>query len=288
MIVLDAIVNGFIVGGTYALIAVGLNLQYGVVKVLNVAHGEFVMIGAFVTYWLFTLFGINPLLSLVISGPITFLIGILAYKILIPHLRKSSESMAVFEANSMLITFGLLYVLQNLASMLWGSNMRGYSFLNFTVKFLGLEFEANRLIALLFAAVIILVFYIFIFRTSIGRAIRAAAQNGPVAQLLGVNTEVVLLLCFGLGAMLAGLAGSLISMTSQITPVMGFENLITALVVVVLGGAGNILGGAIGAVILGLVTSVVMYINPGLSIVVSYLILAVLLIVRPKGILVSK
>jgi branched-chain amino acid transport system permease protein len=284
-LVLDVIITSLITGGIYSLIAVGLNLQYGVARVLNVSHGEFVMVGAFITFWAYKLFGINPLLSLAICGPALFIIGLFTYRTLFQYLRKSSESIDVFEGRSMLASFGMLYMIQNIALLWWGPNVKAYTFMNYPIKLLGLTLEANRFIALLFTLVVVLAFYLFILHSNIGKAIRAAAQNEASAQLLGINVHRVLALCFGLGALLAGLAGSIISMMQEITPVMGFPYLIIAMIVLVLGGAGNILGSLVGGLILGGVTTVVMYWEPGLSIVVSYAIFALILIIRPQGVL---
>ena len=284
-LVLDVIITSLIMGGIYSLIAMGLNLQYGVARVLNVSHGEFVMVGAFITFWFYKLFGINPLLSLVICGPTLFIIGLFAYRTLFQYLRKTSQSTDVFEGRSMLASFGMLYIMQNLALLWWGPNVKAYTFLNYPIKFFGLTLEANRLVALLFTLVVIMVFYMFILHSNIGKAIRAAAQNESSAQLLGINVHRVLTLCFGLGALLAGLAGSIISMMQEITPLMGFPYLIIALIVLVLGGAGNILGSLVGGLILGAVTTVVMYWDPGLTLVVSYAIFALILIIRPQGVL---
>ena len=284
-LILDVIITSLITGGIYSLIAVGLNLQYGVARVLNVSHGEFVMVGAFITFWAYKLFGINPLLSLAICGPALFIIGLFTYRTLFQYLRKSSESIDVFEGRSMLASFGMLYMIQNIALLWWGPNVKAYTFMNYPIKLLGLTLEANRLVALLFTLVVVLAFYLFILHSNIGKAIRAAAQNEASAQLLGINVHRVLALCFGLGALLAGLAGSIISMMQEITPVMGFPYLIIAMIVLVLGGAGNILGSLVGGLILGGVTTIVMYWEPGLSIVVSYAIFALILIIRPQGVL---
>jgi branched-chain amino acid transport system permease protein len=284
-LVLDVIITSLIMGGIYSLIAMGLNLQYGVARVLNVSHGEFVMVGAFITFWAYKLFGINPLVSLAICGPMLFIIGLFTYRTLFQYLRKSSHSVDVFEGRSMLASFGMLYMIQNIALLWWGPNVKAYTFLNYPVKLFGLTLEANRLVALIFTLVVVLVFYMFILHSNIGKAIRAAAQNEKSAQLLGINVQAVLALCFGLGALLAGLAGSIISMMQEITPVMGFPYLIIALIVLVLGGAGNILGSLVGGLILGGVTTVVMYWEPGLSLVVSYAIFALILIIRPQGVL---
>ena len=272
-------------GGIYALIAVGLSLQYGVGRVLNVSHGEFIMLGAFITYSLYVLFGISPLLSLVICAPFLFMIAFLIHRTLFQHLRNTSESIDVFEGNSLLASFGLLFIIQNIALLIWKANIRGYTYLTSSVNLGGAIFPANRLIALLFAVVISLAFYIFLMRTRLGKAIRAAAEDSAMAGLMGVNVHRVLAICFGLGALMAGFAGVLVSMLYQIQPVMGMEYTIIAVIVVVLGGLGSITGSLIGGFILGLVGSIVTYFDPGLSLVAYYVIFILLLLVRPTGIL---
>lgn len=284
-LIIDVAITGLIMGGIYALIAMGLNLQYGVARVLNVSHGEFVMVGAFITYWGYKIFEINPLVSLAICGPMLFLIGLFSYSSLFQYLRRSSESIDVFEGRSMLASFGLLYVIQNIALLWWGPDVRAYTYLSYPIHLLGLTFEANRLVALFFTLILVGVFYIFILHSNIGKAIRAAAQNENSALLLGINVPAVLGLCFGLGSLLAGLAGTIISMIHELTPLMGFPYLIIAMIVLVLGGTGNILGSLVGGLILGGVTTVVMYWEPGLSLVVSYAIFALILAIRPQGVL---
>ena len=260
---LDVVIGGLIMGGIYALIAVGLSLQYGVVRVLNVSHGEFIMLGAFSTYSLFTFFGLNPLVSLVIIGPIVFVIAFGIHSFLFQYLRKTAESVGAFEGSSLLASFGLLFIVQNLALLSWGADIRGYSFLDHSVNLFGAIFSANRLVALSFALAISLIFYLFLTRTRMGKAIRAAAQNPAVAQLMGVNIHWVLSLCFGFGALMAGMAGTLISMIYEITPSMGLEYTIIATIVVVLGGLGSITGSLIGGFILGLIGSIVTYMDAG-------------------------
>ena len=233
--ILDILIGGLITGGIYALIAVGLSLQYGVGRVLNVSHGEFIMLGAFITYSLYTLFGISPLLSLAICGPFLFIIAFLIHRTLFQHLRDTSESMDAFEGNSLLASFGLLFIIQNIALLIWKANIRGYSYLVYSVNIFGAVFTTNRLIALLFAVVISLGFYIFLTRARLGKAIRAAAQEPTTAGLSGVNIKQVLAICFGLGALMAGFAGVLISMLYQMQPTMGMEYTIIAVIVVVLG-----------------------------------------------------
>jgi len=283
--VLDIVIGGLIMGGIYALIAMGLSLQYGVARVLNIAYGEFIMLGAFATFSLYTVFGISPLISLVICGPVLFIIGFLIHRTLFQYLRKTSESIDIFEGNSLLASFGLLFIIQNVALLIWRADIRKYSYLASPVSLFGAIFAANRLVALLFAVVLSLAFYIFLTRTRLGKAIRAAAGEPAMAQVMGVNIHRVLAICFGLGALMAGFAGPLISMMYEVQPVMGLQYTIIAIIVVVLGGLGSITGSLIGGFILGLIGSIVTYFDPGLSLVAYYFIFILLLLVKPTGIL---
>jgi branched-chain amino acid transport system permease protein len=282
---LNIVIAGLLMGGIYALIAMGLSLQYGVARVLNISHGEFIMLGAFITWALFTSIGLNPFISLAISGPILFGIGFLVYRTLFTSLRNKAPNQAAFEGSSMLATFGLLFIIQNIALSIWGGDMRAYSYLNFGVKFAGTVFAANRLAALVLAIVVGLGFYIFLVRTRMGKAIRAAAQDPPVAGLMGVNINLLLALCFGLGAFMAGFAGLLVSMCYPIYGTMGLEYTIIALIVVVLGGLGSIPGSFIGGFILGLVGAIVSHWQPALAVAAYYVLFMVLLIVKPTGIM---
>ena len=283
--ILDVVIAGLVMGGIYALIAVGLSLQYGVARVLNISHGEFIMLGAFATWMLFTMVGINPLISLVICAPIIFLIGFYLHKTLFRSLLNSSVSMDIFESKSMLATFGLLFIIQNIAILIWTADIKGYSYLNYGVSLWGAIFAANRLVTLFFAVIIGAAFYLFLARTRLGKAIRAAAQDPRTAGLMGVNINQVLALCFGLGAMMASFAGALLSMCYPITANMGMEYAIIAIIVVVLGGLGSIVGSFIGGFILGIIGSIVIYFEPSLTMVAYYFIFTLLLLARPTGIL---
>ena len=284
MVVLDVLISGLIMGGIYALIAVGLSLQYGVGRVLNVSHGEFIMIGAFITWTLYTFFGISPLISLAICGPALFILGFFIHRTLFQFLRNRSESIDAFADSSLLASFGLLFIIQNLTLLAWKADIRGYSYLESSMSIFGAMFAANRLVALLFAVVISTVFYFFLTHTRLGKAIRAAAEDPATAQVMGVNIHRVLAVCFGLGALMAGFAGVLISMMYEIQGAMGLEYTIIAIIVVVLGGLGSITGSLIGGFILGLIGSIVTYIDPGLSLIAYYVIFILLLLVKPTGI----
>jgi branched-chain amino acid transport system permease protein len=283
--ILDIVVAGLLMGGIYALIAVGFSLQYGVARVLNISHGEFIMLGAFITWMLYKVLGVNPLVSLAICGPIILIIGFLLYRTLFTRLRTSSESIGAYEGSSMLASFGLLFIIQNVAILIWGTDIKGYSYLNFGVNLGGAIFAANRLVTLLFAVVIGAAFYLFLARTRLGKAIRAAAQDPVTAGFMGVNINQVLALCFGFGALMAGFGGALISMCYPIQPTMGFQYTIIAIIVVVLGGLGSMVGSFIGGFVLGLIGSIVSYWQPGLSLTAYYLLFIVLLLAKPTGIL---
>jgi branched-chain amino acid transport system permease protein len=282
---LDIVIGGLLMGGVYALIAMGLSLQYGVARVLNIAHGEFITLGAFSALVLYTTFGISPLISLVIAGPIIFVIGFLLHRTLFRSLMKSAPSLAAFEGSSLLATFGLLYIIQNIALLVWSSASQAYSYLASPVNLWGAIFAANRLVTLGFAVGIGLAFYIFLIRTRMGKAIRAAAQDPTAAGLMGVNISQVLALCFGLGTLMAGFAGVLFSMCFAIQATMGLQYTIIAIIVVVLGGLGSIPGSFIGGFILGIIGSVVAYFEPSLSLAAFYSIFILLLLVRPTGIM---
>ncbi len=282
---LGVVIGGLLIGGLYALIAMGLSLQYGVARVLNVSHGEFIMLGALTTWSLYTAFKINPLLSLAVCGPVAFALGWVLHRTVYRRVMVSSPTPAAFESNSLLVSFGLLFVIQNIALFAWGPEIRGYSYLAVPVDLAGVMFGANRLLTLGSALVVGVAFYIFLARTRIGKAIRAAAQDSSAAALMGVNIHAVLAVCFGLGAALAAIAGMLISMCYPVHAVMGIPYTVIAMIVVVLGGLGSIPGSFLGGLVLGLIGSLFTYVEPSLTLVAYYLIFALLLLVRPTGIM---
>ncbi len=282
---LDIAIAGLLMGGLYALIAMGMSLQYGVARVFNIAHGEFIMLGAMLTWSLYTIFHMSPLVCVVICGPIAFIIGFILHRTMFRKLQTSSENQGIFESNSMLASFGLSYILINIAALAWGPEIRTYSYLTQTISIGGALFGTRRIVTLAFAVVIGVAFYIFLARTRIGKAIRAAGQDPTTAGLMGVDINWVLALCFGLGAAMAGVAGVLISMCYPVNSYMGQEYLAVAIIVVVLGGLGSIPGSFIGGFLLGIVGSIVSFIEPGLTMAAYYAIFIILLLVRPKGIM---
>ena len=282
--ILDIAIGGLLLGGIYALIAMGMSLQYGVARVLNISHGEFIMIGAFGTFTLHTVVGINPLVCLAIIGPVIFVIGVLLHRTLFHQLSLKAPNADAYAASSILASFGLLFIIQNLALLGWGADYRAYTYLNFGVNIGGAIFSANKLVILGFAVGIGVAFYLFLARSRIGKAIRSAAQEPQTASLMGVNINRVLAICFGFGALMAGIAGVLISMRVPLNPAMGMQYTFIAVIVIVLGGLGSIPGSFIGGFILGIIGEIVTYIDPSLSLAAYYLIFMLLLLVRPKGI----
>jgi branched-chain amino acid transport system permease protein len=218
-----------------------------------------------------------------------FVIGFLIHRTLLKSLRTRAPSPAAFEGNSLLAAFGLLFAIQSIATLIWTANTRTYTYLNIGVEFAGTVYTVNRLVALAIAVAASVVFYFFVTRSRLGKAIRAAAQDPATAGLMGVNIDMVLAICFGLGAFLAGLAGILISMYNALTTSMGLNYTVIALIVIVLGGLGSIPGSLIGGFILGIIGSIIIIRgDPSLAVVVYYGIFLVLLLVRPVGILGKK
>jgi branched-chain amino acid transport system permease protein len=281
---LNIFIGGLLIGGIYSLISMGMSLQYGVAKVMNIAHGEFLMFGAFLTFVLQEL-GVNPLVSIIIIAPIMFIAGFVLYRTVFTTIRVRTDNQGVFEGNALLAAFGFYFIIQNIAVIIWGSTPRSYSFLNEIWKVGGADIFQNRVIAALFAIAIGVLFYLYLSTTRSGKAIRAAAQDASTAGLMGVNINFVLALCFGFGAAMAGMAGSLLSTCYSIYTTMGLGQTLLAIVIVTLGGLGSIPGSFIGGFILGIISTAVSYWQPGLTVASYYVIFIILLLVRPKGLM---
>jgi branched-chain amino acid transport system permease protein len=283
------IVSGILTGGLYGLLAMGLSLQYGVARVLNITHGEFVMVAALLTYELWIGHSIPPLVAAAIIAPLLFGLGFLLQITLFRSLKARAPAPAIFEGSALLAAFGLMYVFENIGMIRWGGVARSGLWLNIVVPFAGMSLRLNRIVAFAVAIAIGVAVYLFLSRSRMGRAIRATAEDPATAGLMGVNTNIVLAFCFGLGALLAGIAGSLTSTLYPISATIGFSNTVIALIVVTLGGLGSIPGSFVAGIIIGIVTSLVNSLwQPILVVPVYYAILLVLLLVRPAGLLGKK
>jgi len=281
---LDLTTSGLITGGIYAVVAVGLNLQYGLMRIMNIAHGEFLMVGAYLTWWAHTALGVNPLAFLPAVVVLLFLAGLVVYRVCFLRITRSAPSVEVIEARSLLIGFGLMYLVQNVAYLVWGADLRGYSFLTDPVEFADTRFTANRLVVFAFALASSLALLAVLRFTLIGKAVRAMMQSPVGAQLVGINTATLHPVVFGAGLALAGVAGALLSMVYEISPSMGEPYTVTALIVITLGGLGSAAGCLAGGLLLGLVEAFGMHFtNPSLKMLLSYGVFIAVLLARPKG-----
>jgi branched-chain amino acid transport system permease protein len=287
--VLSLVITGILQGGVYGLLAMGLSLQYGVCRVINITHGEFVMLGAVLTYMLGSAFGINPLLAPVILGPLLFGLGFLLQGTLFRAIKAWAPSPGAFEGNALLAAFGVMYIIQYVARITFGSTLLPSYYLADRVSVLGMDFILNQFLTFGIALVLGVVVYLFLSRSRMGRAIRATAEDPGTAGLMGVNTNMILAFSFGLGGLLAAVGGTLISTKTAVTTSIGFPNTVIALIVVVLGGLGSVPGSFVAGIVIGIVSNLVGGLwEPILTVPVYYAMLMVLLLVRPTGILGKK
>ena len=286
---LELIASGLITGGVYALVALGLNLQYGLMRILNIAHGEFLMVGAFLTYLVHSHTGLSPLVMVPLSFGLMMGLGLLIHKLWFRPLAATSPNVDVFEARGLMVCFGLMFLVQNFASLVFGGDLRGYDYLSTPVAIGGSQFAANKLLvfvlALLFSGGLIVV----LNRTLLGKGVRALMQSPTGAQLVGIDTQRLHPLMFGVGLGLSGVAGALLSMTYAITPSMGEPYTVTALIVITLGGFGSMSGALVGGLALGVVEAVGMHFtSPSFKSLLSYGIFIAVLLWRPNGLFVRK
>jgi branched-chain amino acid transport system permease protein len=281
---IELVATGLITGGIYAVVALGLNLQYGLMRVMNISHGEFLMLGAYLTWLGYTVLGVNPLLSLPFVALALFATGIAVYWLCFRRIARSAPSVEVIEARSLLVGFGLMFLVQNAAYVAWGADLRGYAYLDQPVEFAGARFTANRLVVFGFAVAASLALLALLRWTLVGKAVRAMMQSPTGAQLVGIDTDRLHPAVFGLGLALAGVAGALLSMVYEISPGMGEPYTVTALIVITLGGLGSALGSLLGGFLLGVVEAFGMhYTSPSLKMLLSYGVLIAVLLARPQG-----
>lgn len=284
MALLDALIAGLVLGGMYALVALGLNLQYGVARILNLAYGE-ILVGAAVLAWAaFTARGIAPPLALVALIPLAALFGLAIYRIALEPLVKRSRTRAALETDSLLATFGLLFVVQGVMLVAVGGGYLTYSYLAVPVDLLGSRVAANRLLALGCALGLGIALYLLLARTRIGTAIRGLAVDPTAALLVGIDVRRLAGWTFALGTVLAAMAGVLVSMFLTVSATMGVLFTMKALIVIIMGGVGNLAGGVVAALLLGLAESLVAtFVDPALTLAANYALFIAVLLVRPAG-----
>jgi len=282
--VLQALISGILLGGFYGVMVLGFSVIWGVMGVINLAHGEFVMVGAYFAWWLNRSFGIDPFVSLIIIMPVMFGVGWLLQKILINRVVERPHLI------SLLVTFGLSIAMANLFKIIFTADPRTVPVVyNGSFDLFGVTFPIVKTIIFALSLVIMLALHIFLQYTRMGKSIRAAAQNKEAARIVGIEVGSVYAIVFGIAIALTAAAGAMVSTIVPIFPFMGPPFTLKAFTITALGGLGRIPGALLGGVVLGVVETMVATLVPGvgtnLGIITSFVLLVVILIVRPQGLL---
>ena len=284
MILFEVFLNGLLLGGMYGLIALGLNLQYGVARILNLSYGEFFVGGAFSAFFTIMLWKLNPFLSVFISIPVAFALNWLIYRFMMIPLIKRAPDQDALDADAVLVTFGLFFVFQGLALIYWSGDLRGYSYLSSPVHIFGATLALNRLVAFLAACALALALYGILRYTRLGAALRAITIDPIAAGLVGIDVRKHSALVFAAGGALAAVSGMLVSTFVSFTAASGVEYTLKALIVVIMAGVGRVTGTLAAGILLGVVESVGGYlIDPALTIAINFALFMLILLVRPTG-----
>lgn len=276
----QTLVNGLFTGGIYALVAMGLTLIYGVMMIVNFAHGEFLMLGIYVAYWAYTLYGIDPYLAIPIAFVLVFIVGALIQRGMVQRVLNSQP------LSQIILLVGVSTLLMGLAQFFWGAEPRTIHvpYETETLSLLGLRFSIPRLVAFFASMTIALVMFLILRYTKTGKAIRAVSQSRDAALLMGINVKYIYMLTFGIGAGITAIGGVLMSPNNKMVPTMGQTLGVIAFVVVVLGTMGNFVGAFIGGLIIGVVeTYSGFFLGGDVKIIASMLIFILILLFRPAG-----
>ena len=278
--ILQTVVDGLLLGGVYSLVAVGLTLIFGVMKVINFAHGTLMMLGMYSTYWAFAFLHIDPYASILIAIPLLFIVGVCFQKFLINPIIDAPEH------NQLLLTLGVSLFLENLVVFLWSPDYRivrtSYEFTYFYIG--DVSISLLRVLAFCLAILVASIVYLMLIKTDLGKAIRAAAEEPAGALLMGINVRRIYWITFGIGAACAGVAGAAIAPFFPVYPTVGGIFVITAFMVVVLGGMGSVIGAFIGGLIIGVADAVGGLLFPGaMKHLISATIFILVLLFRPTG-----
>ena len=281
-IALQNAINGLLVGGMYATVAVGFSLVWGILNVVNIAHGALVMLGAYTTYWLFTLYHVDPLLSLPLTGALLFALGYPLQRIVINQVIRAPFLI------TFLLTFGLELLITNLALTAWTADIRSVTtpYSGASLALGPLTIPTIRLVSLGVAVAVAAILHLLMARSRFGSAIRATASDQEAARLMGIPIAHVYALTFAIAACTAGIAGGLISLNFPIYPAMGAGYTLVAFVTCVLGGLGSVPGALLGGLVLGLLqTYAASWLGPNFDSIVAFSVLILVLAVRPAGLL---
>jgi branched-chain amino acid transport system permease protein len=278
-LILGVILSGLLMGGVYALVSGGLSFIWGVLKVVNMAHGSFLMLSMYVVYWTWRFTGLDPLLTIPITMGLLFLLGICVQKGIIRHILEASL------VNQIFVTFGMWMFMNNVALMLWKENFRTIRDPLIAGGFgiIGVRISLPKLVSFGFSVLATFALWIFLQKTKIGIAIRAVAQDRKAAWLMGIDVDRIYEISFGLGLATVGLAGSLLASFFSVYPYVGDIFHIFALTIVTLGGFGSISGSFIAGLIIGLAEAVSAFVNPALKYLVVFAIFLIILLFKPEG-----
>jgi branched-chain amino acid transport system permease protein len=281
---MDILIIGGMLGGAYALMAMGLQLQYGLARIMNLANGEMLVAGSFAAFWIFTSASLSPILSIALVAPLAFILNWLIYKIFLRPLVKRAKSESQLEVSSILSTFGQSFILVGIMLAVFGGEYFNYSYLEVPFQILGQAYELNRIVAFLFAVVLCAGLYIWLNRTRAGLTMRAISVNSEAASLVGINVPRASALAFALGGAVTASGGALLSMFLTFDASVGVIFTMKALVIVIMGGVRDVRGTIIAAFVLGFAeTAVASLLDPGLTLAAAYLLFILVLMFRPEG-----
>jgi branched-chain amino acid transport system permease protein len=281
----QTIVLGLLIGGTYALLASGLTLIFGVMRVINIAHGSFLILAAFLTYTAWHATGIDPLVAVVFTTPLMFGFGWVLYTFAVRRVRGAHVS------SSVLLTFAIALVVEGVMGLVWGNTSHSVrpSYANESFHIGEIFLPKAQVYGCALASVVLAALYVILTRTWLGRAIRASAVNPSGAALVGVNVSAVAALTFAVGVGAAGAGGSIVSVLYPFLPGSHYQWIARLLGIIVLGGMGSLPGAVVGALLLGVAeTATVSYISPQWATAVPYLVIFVVLLARPQGLVGAK
>jgi branched-chain amino acid transport system permease protein len=279
-LILEALLNGLLLGGIYAVAALGLSLVFGIMDIVNLAHGHMLMVGAYVAIFLFTTFNITPIIGMIGAFVVLFALGMALQRVLLERVVGEGIEQPI------IVLFGLALMLQSIGRIWVGSDAQAtdIGIPGEAIDIAGATLSFPRMVTFVISILLILGTWAFLKFTTTGLAIRATAQNNSAAQYMGIDTDNIHVLTLGLGTGLAGAAGALLSMLFPITPFVGWSYLLKAFAVVVLGGVGSVAGTLVGGLILGVSENVgVLYLGGGFRDIISFSIFVLVLLVRPHG-----
>jgi branched-chain amino acid transport system permease protein len=281
---MDILITGILLGGTYTLIAMGLNLQYGVARIMNLANGEMLVAGAFAAFWTYTAGQVSPILSILFVAPLAFAANWIIYRVILMPLIKRAKNQGQLEVDSILATFGMGFAFVGIMIATFGADYFSYDYLGDGILLIGNTFALNRIVAFIAAVIICGILYAWLYWSRPGTAVRAVAVNPQAAGLVGINVRRVSALAFALGGSLTAVGGSLISTFLTLDASIGVLFTMKALIIVIMGGVGDVRGVIVAALILGLAeTAVATLIDPGLTLAAAYFIFILVLLFRPQG-----